>query len=158
MKVYSRSVLLVVFCFGLISCITTGPTWTPQQRRALQQKTFDTEYRVVFNAIKSILRDDGYVIENQNYDGGLIIGTKDTPVGFLESALTMGDMYARTGTSFMISFDVEKLSEDSTRTRLTINEKTNYYSGAKMGKEVLDPAVYRNIYRALSVELQRRSQ
>ncbi len=66
------SILLsILFLFACTS--TPEPTVTPQQKRVMQVKTFDATFENTFQAFKSVLQDDGYVIQNQDFSGGLIV-------------------------------------------------------------------------------------
>ncbi len=146
---------LVLLFSSLVSCITTD-TWTPDQRRALQQKTFDdVGFNTVFNAIKSILRDDGYVVVNQDVDGGLIVATKDLSTSMFFRMFVGDSGGVMSGKSYKVSFDLERVGEGIS-TRLTINEVVKYQGGREQGSELLKPEVYHSIYNALQAEVARR--
>ena len=146
--------------FVLQSCAFMEETRiSPQQRRAMQTKTFrDTSYNNVFRAFKTILQDDGYIIQNQDYNGGLITAeaqkTNFTALFFSKIGNNSGD--SAVGKSFQVTVNLEKISEKIMETRLIIQEKTQYQRGGVTGKEVIDPKLYRTIYQKVSVEIKRR--
>lgn len=147
--------LLVTLLFSLTACVTTA-TWTPDQRRNLQQREFATDTTTLFNAIKSILRDDGYIIINQDLNGGLIVASKDISSAGFFNVFVSGENDV-SGKAYKLSFDLEMITESRTRTRLTINEMVKYKGGGEQGSELLKPEVYNAIYRALTHEVAKRN-
>ena len=141
-----------------VSC-ASKPTWTPQQRRALQMRSFDASYNAVFRSIKSILQDDGYLITNQDYEGGLILAQKEINKSSSAAWKTVvfGVGNYESGKGYQISFNLEKISKSNTETRLTISTNTKRsFGGNTSGEEVVDPKIYKVIYEKLNVEIQRR--
>ncbi|OQX94175.1 MAG: hypothetical protein B6I23_02230, partial [Rickettsiaceae bacterium 4572_127] len=67
----------VVIALFLTACMsgsgTKKPTFTDAQRRAMQVKTLDASYEMTFQAVKSVLLDDGYIIKSQDFAGGMIL-------------------------------------------------------------------------------------
>ena len=66
----------VIVSLSLLGCATGGTepaTFSDAQRRAMQVKTHDASYDMVFHAVKSVLLDDGYIIKSQDYAGGMIL-------------------------------------------------------------------------------------
>ena len=125
--------LLITLLLPLTACLATA-SWTPDQRRNLQQREFNTDTKTLFNAIKAILRDDGYIIINQDLDGGLIVASKDiSAAGFFAVLASQDDV---SGKAYKLSFDLEEISETRTRTRLTINEVVKYKGGGEQGSRV----------------------
>lgn len=148
--------LLVTLLLPLTACLATT-TWTPDQRRNLQQREFDTDVVTLFNAIKSILRDDGYIITNQDVDGGLIVASKDISSASFFTVFISNQQNDISGKAYKLSFDLEKITESRTRTRLTINEMIKYKGGGERGAELVKPEVYNAIYRALTYEVAKRN-
>ncbi len=153
MKTVLGSLALVVS----FACEHT-PEWTPQQRRAMQTRTFKTPYRSVFLAIKDILQDDGYQIKSQDYRGGLIVAQKDIDktkklFGFF---VIEGDPDEETGAAYQVSFNLERVGKGNIETRLTISGITTHRNGRHSAKEVVEPKTYQAIYRNLQLEIKRR--
>ncbi|MBN2676267.1 MAG: hypothetical protein JXR30_03385 [Alphaproteobacteria bacterium] len=67
----------ILVSLSLLGCMaggSTGPVaFSDAQRRAMQVKTHDANYDMVFYAVKSVLLDDGYIIKSQDYAGGMIL-------------------------------------------------------------------------------------
>ncbi len=142
----------------LVSCASI-PQFTPQQRRALQLRTFEHSYNSVFRSIKNILQDDGYIILNQDFKGGHILASKekDNSDSATLNTILFGYGNWRTGTVFQISFNIEEIQKNLVETRLTILEQTKRQLGAHSGKEIVNPQIYKSIYNQLNIELKRRS-
>lgn len=140
----------------LFSC-ATKPQLSAQQRRSLQVRSFKATYDNTFRAIKTVLQDEGYVIRNQDMQGGLIVAEKtmtDNSSKFW-AALAGSNNY-RTGEGFDVSFNLEKLNETSTESRLVIQKHETTNLGGKQGQEILDPELYKTIYQQIQTELARR--
>ncbi len=156
MKLVLASLLgLLVFT----GCETT-PEMSPQQRRSLQIRTFDSTYKNVFNAFKTVLQDEGYIIRNQDFSGGMILAeaTKSSNHGavkFLRAFANNGNDYV-TSEGYSISVNLEEINKTATESRLILQKTQNMKRGSSIGNELLDPAVYKNIYQKVSVEIQRR--
>ena len=133
------------------------PDWTPQQRRAMQTRSFKASYRSVFLAIKDILQDDGYLINSQDYRGGLVVAKKDIDkrIKILGLALKADD-HEVTGVTYQVSFNIERVSKGNIETRLTISAITQRGNGRQHAKEVVEPKTYQAIYRNLQLEIKRR--
>ena len=149
--------VLIFFSVFLCSC-AHKPVWTPQQRRALQMKSFNASYDAVFRSIKNILQDDGYIITNQDYKGGLILAHKEIDKSNSAAVMTVLFGYGNweSGKYYKISFNLEKISKRNVETRVTILQGTKRTFGGEEGSEVVDPKIYKAIYNKLNVELQRR--
>ncbi len=156
MKLVLASLLgLLVFT----GCETT-PEMSPQQRRALQVRTFDATYKNVFNAFKTVLQDEGYIISNQDFSGGMILAqaTKSSNRGsvkFMRAFASRGSDYV-TSEGYSISANFEEINKTTTESRLILQKTQNMKRGSSTGNELLDPAIYKNIYQKVSVEIKRR--
>lgn len=150
--------LLSTVLLFLTGCLATTPKLTPQQRRALQVRTFDASYGNVFKGARTVLQDEGYIIKNQDYDGGMILAQKETSTSNSSLFLTtVGDNQSYvTGKSFDISFSLEKINDNLTETRMTLQNTTKTSTGGVSGREVVDAEVYNSLYNKINVEIQRR--
>ena len=149
--------LLLCFTFLFIGCVTTKIS--PQQRRAMQVKLFEnTSYNNVFRGFKSVLQDEGYIIKNQDMQGGLILAHSSKPpssASFVFTILT-GDQNYQTGTTYEVSVNLEEISKNNVESRIIIQKVDSYEMGGSRGNEILDPNLYRNIYGKVIVEVERR--
>jgi hypothetical protein len=152
-----KSLPLLIFIF---SCATT-PKMSMQQRRSLQMRSFDASYDNVFKSTKSVLQDDGYIIKNQDYQGGMILAQKETSTrsswtGILGVMSAGNNKNTVTGNGYEVSFNLDKISKNNIETRLTLQQATFMSNGGKSGKEIVDAKLYKSIYDRLSVEIERR--
>jgi hypothetical protein len=140
----------------LTACAVTPPM-SPQQKRAIQMRTFeDTTYENVFRAFKTVLQDEGYVIKNQDLNGGLIVGTIQKSDGMARfNVIFNGDKNYRTGESYEVSVNLEKIGK-TVETRTTIQKVESYSQSGTQGDPILDPETYKNIYEKVSIEIKRR--
>ena len=132
---------------------------SPQQRRAMQMRTFrDVSYNNVFRAFKTILQDDGYIIQNQDYKGGLITAEiqKTNRVAVFFANLNSDNPNTAIGSSFQVTVNLEPINERTVETRLIVQRQTQYRLGGTTGLEVLKPKLYKTIYQKVSVEIKRR--
>ncbi len=154
-KLLSSSSFCVVLFF--IGCATA--TLSPQQRRALQVKHFKSSYNNVFRAFKTVLQDEGYIIKNQDMEGGLIVAhASKSPSGFFSAMSVLGgdsDNY-RTGVTFEVSVNLEKIRSNYIESRVIIQQIDSFSKGGARGKEIVSPELYQNIYSKVRVEVARR--
>ncbi len=149
--------LVFYFIFFSIGCVTTQIS--PQQRRAMQVKFFEnSSYNNVFRAFKTILQDEGYIIKNQDMQGGLIVAhsAKATSSGSAVLAILSGQQNYQTGTTYEVSVNLEEIRKNNVESRVIIQKVDSYNMGGSRGNEILDPNLYRNIYRKVMVEVERR--
>ncbi|MDE0119898.1 MAG: hypothetical protein OXM55_07830 [Bdellovibrionales bacterium] len=149
--------LVFYFIFFSIGCVTTQIS--PQQRRAMQVKLFDSSsYNNVFRAFKTVLQDEGYIIKNQDMQGGLIVAhsSKGTSSGFAVLAVLSGQQNYQTGTTYEVSVNLEEIRKNNVESRVIIQKVASYNMGGSRGNEILDPKLYRNIYGKVIVEVERR--
>jgi hypothetical protein len=148
--------LSILMMFFFVSC-ATRPQLSSQQRRSLQVRTFKANYENSFRAIKSVLQDEGYVIKNQDMQGGLIVAEKSmTDNSSRIWAALAGSSQYRTGEGFDVSFNLEMIGPMSTESRLTIQKHETTNLGGKQGEEILEPELYKSIYQKIQTELARR--
>ena len=151
-------IILCIFALVVSFACEHTPEWTPQQRRAMQMRTFNTSYRNVFLAIKDVLQDDGYQIKSQDYRGGLIVANKeiDTTTKLFGFFVVEGDSDETTGVSFQISFNLERVSKKNIETRLTISRVKKSRDGKHSAEDFVEPKTYQAIYHNLQLEIKRR--
>ncbi len=146
---------LLILAMG--ACATV-PELSPAQRRALQMRTFEhTSYENVFRAFKTVLQDSGYVIKNQDMNGGLIVAQiqKTDSSGAFFAAFG-GNQNYRTGQAFEVSVNLEKVNATTIETRVIIQTVESYSMGGQQGHEILDDKMYKSIYDSVRTEVERR--
>ncbi|MDE0518574.1 MAG: hypothetical protein OXH36_03330, partial [Bdellovibrionales bacterium] len=105
-----------------------------------------------------ILQDEGYIIKNQDMQGGLIVAhsSKATSSGSAVLAVLSGQQNYQTGTTYEVSVNLEEIRKNNVESRVIIQKVDSYNMGGSRGNEILDPNLYRNIYRKVMVEVERR--
>ena len=112
----------------------------------------------MFRAFKSVLQDEGYIIKNQDMQGGLIVAHSSKPSGsgatFL--AVLSGQQNYQTGTTYEVSVNLEEIRKKYIESRVIIQKMESYSMGGARGYEIVDPNLYRNIYSKVMLEVARR--
>ena len=164
MKLLLYILIIIKASYLLVGC-TTVPKLSPQQRRALQVRHFENSYNNVFRSFKTVLQDEGYIIKNQDMEGGLIVAqaSKQVSRGFWNyaAAFTSGlsgrqSNDYRTGTSFEVSVNLEEVRKNYVQSRVIIQQVDSYNRGGLRGQEVVSPEMYKNIYSKVRTEIARR--
>ena len=153
---YLMHYIFLGFLF-LAGCVTTSQL-SPQQRRALQVRNFETTYNHVFRAFKTVLQDEGYIIKNQDMKGGLIVAHNSKPTGTgvaILAAIGGADNY-HSGTTYEVSVNLEAIRKNYIESRVIIQKVATYSRGGSQGREIVDPGLYKNIYSKVMVEVERR--
>ena len=141
-----------------ISCATTRIS--PQQRRALQVRQFENHsYNNVFRAFKTVLQDEGYIIKNQDMQGGLIVAhaNQSGSTGVAVLSILGGNRNYHTGTTYEVSVNLEEIRKHHVESRVIIQRVDAYSQGGSSGREIINPKLYRNIYSKVMVEVARRT-
>lgn len=159
-------VLTGVFASALLlfSACVSVPKLSPAQRRALQVKGFEASYNHVFRAFKTVLQDEGYIIKNQDMEGGLIVARASKSSMSTGRAILIGLSGAgssqpsnyHTGTTYEVSVNLEKIRDRYVESRVIIQKTDSYSQGGSTGREILSPELYQNIYKKVQVEVARR--
>lgn len=77
------SLLLIVICFFLVACATTGvaPQKTQLQIRQFQTRNYETnDIKMVMKALLNVLQDDGFIVKNAVPDLGLLSAEKSVDI------------------------------------------------------------------------------
>ena len=156
--------IYILFFILLIGCQTTPPL-TPQQRRTLQTRIYEASYETVFRAFKTVMQDEGYIIKNQDMMGGLIVAEAQSAnrgAVFLQT-LSLFDSHNRshptnyrTGQTFSWSVNLEEIQKGKVEARLILQRSDSFSQGGQVGREILKPEVYRNIFVKVDNEVARR--
>lgn len=148
----------LIFSFLLLSVGCATVRISPQQRRAMQVKYFESSYNNVFRAFKAVLQDEGYIIKNQDMQGGLIVAhaSKASSTGMVVLAALAGQSNYHTGTTFEVSVNLEEVRKNYVESRLIIQKVDAYSMGGSRGNEIVKPELYKNLYSKVMVEVARR--
>ena len=153
----------ILFFFFFVACQTT-PSLTPDQKRALQVHIFSSvSYNTVFRAFKTIMQDEGYIIKNQDFEGGLIVAEsqKSSSMNNFLIAISSG-LSGQSSSSHIVgqvfswSVNLEEIEKGKIESRIIFQKKNMYSTGGQTGNEILQPETYRNIYTKVIREINRR--
>lgn len=155
---------LSILSFIFFVACTSQPAITVPQKRAMQTRTYeDVSYDLVFHALKDVLLDEGYMISNQEYQGGFIVGTKQVDMP-QNGARTFFNIFSKThprdasyniGETYKFSVNLTKINETITEVRSTLQQITMRNTGASRGKEILNPEFFKNFYNRVLVQVNR---
>ena len=153
-----KSLIFYIFLSFLFAGCATTARLSPQQRRSLQVKGFEASYDHVFRAFKTVLQDEGYIIKNQDMQGGLIVAhaSKASSSGLIILAQLSGQPNYQTGTTYEMSVNLEEIRKNYIETRVIIQQIAAYSLGGSRGREIVKPQLYQNIYSKVVVEVERR--
>ena len=153
-----KNVFLFAMLLGTFACVSSGPKMSAMQRRSIQTKMFEqTTYDNVFRAFKTVLQDEGYVIKNQDLQGGLIVAANEKAVSSWGAVFAGSNNNHKTGEGFEVSVNLEDLGKGNVETRLIIQKQESYSMGGKRGYQLDQPELYKNIYQKVVVEVNRRN-
>ncbi len=160
MKKYSKKMLVcLLFLMGIlmVGCTNTAPQLSQMQIREITTKEIPADYKSTFKATMSILQDEGYTIENTDFDAGLIVGKieQSQSVGFAETLLFGTGSRMST---VKISATVSEITKDITKLRINIQNKdtvSRQYRKDDYATKVLDKAIYDKLFNLIKVEAER---
>lgn len=134
---------------------TNTPTVTTAQRSQMRTRTMDVDYEVAFRSTLMVLENQGYTIENTDFQTGLIKATIAKNAFSAAQSFWLGT----TGTEvYNMSCTVSKASKESCRIRFNVRLNTETQQGAynrSSAKEINDPIVYQNLFNELRLEIER---
>lgn len=160
MKNYSKKLL---FCFILlmgvlmVGCTNTAPQLSQMQIREITTKEIPADYKSTFKATMNIIQDEGWTVENTDFDSGLIVGKAESAlkVSLLEG---LGGVRNKKLTN-TVSATVLEINKGTTRVRLSIRAKNSYddvYGAHEYGAgKILDKAIYDKLFNLIKIEAER---
>lgn len=131
----------------LVGCETGNntPKQTSLQIQAYQSQEFETDKRVAFNALVSVLQDYGYIIQSADFDTGFVTGKAPT-----KSKLSL--LYGSMNQGASVSATVMVFGNNRTRVRLnfvTTTKRKSAWDGisdVERDDPVTDPKVYQHVF------------
>ena len=148
MKLIQKMLLLSLIIN--LSCSSTK-VLSPTEIKLMTTKQYEESYEMVFKSAMSLLQSEQFVIEETDFDTGLIIATKNI-------------FQKKTATLTKGSIIIDKINEDLTEVKLTIysgEEKTRrgYYGSknkTKIEQMIEEPEFYNKWFNKLYAEIERR--
>ena len=141
-------------------CVPTPPTVsapTPLEIQAIQKRDFETTKKIAFGSVISVLQDLGYIIDNADFETGIITGNSPTTSAnsgaevFL--SVLSGSGYTQKATKTKVSAFVEEIRKNNISIRLNfvISNTSSTVYGQNAGEDhaILDKEIYIKAYNKI---------
>lgn len=167
MKYDLRTMLTGLTLIGLLAGCSANPPKTPKtglQLQAYQASEFGTAKRIAFSATMSVFQDLGFIIDDGDFETGLItatgptLATENTVPDWL-SILLSGQSLAASRHQRATAY-VETMPSGSTRIRLNFVFTTQYApnTGTVIIEPVDEPEVYQKTFAEIDKAIFIRTQ
>ena len=158
-KIYIFFISMLFF----VGCTSSQPKLSQMQVREITTKELQGNYKTVFKATMSVLQDQEYIIENTDFNSGLIVCTKevnpDMSAGDVMMVLFV-DMRHSRAAKVKVSATINETNDKVTSIRLNVQE-IKVESGSFGNKKenvvnIQNKEVYDQIFNQIRVEVERR--
>lgn len=151
-----------VFLLGFAGCTSTPEVkMSPMQIREMTTKEINGNYKIVYKAVMTVLQDQDYIINNTDFDAGLIVCEKQ-----VEKEKTANDYLMRAfvdsrhdvNAKVNISVTINELTKNTCKVRLSIQEKTitsGTFASNEKAVNVKNPEIYKALFEQIKVEVER---
>lgn len=154
--------LLASLSILLIGCTNSGPQLSQMQIREITTKEIQGDFKTTFKAAMSVLQDQDYIIENTDFNSGLIVAekelNKETTAGDILMKIFVDMRHKRNG-KVKVSATVASVSDNVTKLRINIQEKSitkgTFGSGEENITNIQDKKVYDILFNQISTEVER---
>jgi len=138
----------LVACLSIACCgCASEPELTSLQKQELQSRELETAKRPAFNGCISVLQDLGYIIDEADFDTGVITAHGESHSSFFPP----GEKQAR------VSIFVQEWGTDKSKVRATFVDHSTthgqYGSNSETDSTIYKADVYRNFFDALGKAL-----
>lgn len=154
--------LMVSSILFLVGCSSTTPQLSQMQIREMTTKEIQADFKTTFKATMSVLQDQDYIIENTDFDSGLIVAekeaNKETTAGDVLMVLFVDMRHRRSG-KVKVSATVTGITKETTKLRINIQEKNvtkgTFDSGSEDIRNIQDKQIYDTLFNQISTEVER---
>jgi hypothetical protein len=162
MKTYSSILLVAILASLTAGCATAPPTAkSGVELQAYQAREFETSKRAAFSATMSVFQDLGFIIDDGDFDTGLITATGP----MRREQMDAGDLFAqlfagvdtRIATQRRATAFVEKMPSGMVRIRLNFVDNMAMVQGTPHSAAVEDPAFYQATFEQIDKAIFVRS-
>jgi hypothetical protein len=159
-----KKVLAIIFSLFLLAitgCTSAEPQMSPMQLREMTTKEVEADYKTAFRATMTVLQDQDYIINNTDFNSGLITCEKEVEKSNGASDVLMVlfvDARYSAAAKVNVSATINEVTKTTSKIRLSIQEKTiekGTYSNSDKSKNVKDPEIYKSLFDQISVEIER---
>ena len=162
MKTYSSMLLIAVILMLATGCASAPPAAkSGVELQAYQAREFETSKRAAFSATMSVFQDLGFIIDDGDFDTGLITATGP----MRREQMDAGDLFAqlfagvdtRIATQRRATAFVEKMPSGLVRIRLNFVDNMAMVQGTPHSAAVEDPAFYQATFEQIDKAIFVRS-
>lgn len=155
-------VFLAALCVFMVGCSNVTPQLSQMQIREMTTKEIQADFKTTFKATMSVLQDQDYIIENTDFDSGLIVAekeaNKETTAGDVLMVLFVDMRHRRSG-KVRVSATVTEITKETTKLRINIQEKNvtkgTFNSGSEDIINIQDKQIYDTLFNQISTEVER---
>ncbi len=162
MRTHSKALLIICVAIALGGCASAPPApKSGVELQAYQAREFETSKRAAFSATMSVFQDLGFIIDDGDFETGLITAT-----GLMRrEQMDAGDLFAqlfagvdtRIATQRRATAFVEKMPSGLVRIRLNFVDNMAMIQGTPHSAAVEDPAFYQATFEQIDKAIFVRS-
>ena len=163
MKTYSRMLLIAIVALLATGCASAPPAAKSGiELQAYQAREFETSKRAAFSATMSVFQDLGFIIDDGDFDTGLITATGPTRRDEMDVSDLLAQVFAGTdtrgSTHRRATAFVEKMPSGLVRIRLNFVDNIVIVAGTpQQSRPVQDPAFYQATFEQIDKAIFVRS-
>jgi hypothetical protein len=163
MKTYSRMLLIAIVALLATGCASAPPAAKSGiELQAYQAREFETSKRAAFSATMSVFQDLGFIIDDGDFDTGLITATGPTRRDEMDVSDLLAQVFAGTdtrgSTHRRATAFVEKMPSGLVRIRLNFVDNIVVVAGTpQQSRPVQDPAFYQATFEQIDKAIFVRS-
>jgi hypothetical protein len=163
MKTYSRMLLIAIVALLATGCASAPPAAKSGiELQAYQAREFETSKRAAFSATMSVFQDLGFIIDDGDFDTGLITATGPTRRDEMDVSDLLAQVFAGTdtrgSTHRRATAFVEKMPSGLVRIRLNFVDNIVVVAGTpQQSRPVQDPAFYQATFKQIDKAIFVRS-
>ena len=163
MKTYSRMLLIAIVALLATGCASAPPAAKSGiELQAYQAREFETSKRAAFSATMSVFQDLGFIIDDGDFDTGLITATGPTRRDEMDVSDLLAQVFAGTdtrgSTHRRATAFVEKMPSGLVRIRLNFVDNIVVVAGTpQQSRPVQDPAFYQATFEQIDKAIFMRS-
>lgn len=164
MKLYRSAALAVFVLLAAGACATSpAPPKSGIELQAYQAREFETSKRAAFSATMSVFQDLGFIIDDGDFDTGLITATgpsvrEDADFGDVLTQI-FGGIDTRGSTFRRATAFVEKMPSGLVRVRLNFVDNIVHPTGsARQSIPLQEPAFYQGTFEKIDQAIFVRSK
>ncbi len=122
---------------------TPTPKLNSLQIEAMQTQVFPAAKKPTFNAVMTVLQNEGYTIKTADYDTGFITGKSPTKSGFGFDGSTHTSILA---TAFVTPVKQNNKTASQIRLSFVENQEVTHNGTYTNSTQILDPEVYKKAF------------